>query len=203
MFGRKQPPSPADLRRQAVEAESELVEQALMMVTQGGRVVVSPATSGFDGRVLLAQTGDGWHAVTVGISSPDVDPVAEGVLGRGFELSMELPADAVDLTGGRPWVVDLLSSLAVTAVQGASYGPGSRLQNGNPLDGDPASVRTHLLFAPDVRLGRVTTPGGEELRLLQLVPVDAETLERAKAEGTETVLEQLRADDPLLQARLR
>lgn len=191
------------LRETALDAEGSLLEQALSMVTGGGRVVVCPGASGFDGRVALVGDADGWRAVTIGLSSPDVEASQPGLCGRGYELSMALPAGAVDLTGGRPWVVDALSSVALLAQQGARFGPGSRLRNATPLDGDPASVRSHLLFTQDTLLGSVTTPDGTTIRPLQLVPVDEATLDRAQSTSTEAVLAELTLADPSLVVRLR
>lgn len=206
MFGRRSKDDGApgqSLRERAVLAESSMLEQALTMATSGGQVVVAPASGGFDGKVVLVQAADGWHAVTVGLSSPDVPGVVDGVAGRGFELSMELAADAVDLAAGRPWVVDALSAVAELAQRGSRFGPGSRLASRTPLDGDPASTRTNLLFVPDTRVRQLTVPSGEVIELLQLVPVDDATLERAKAEGTDAVIAELREASPLLTAQVR
>lgn len=211
MFGRSKrkdpgpPMTPEQLRDANVAAESELIETSLLMATRN-KPLVAPGTGGFDGRVVVARTDEGWHAVTVGLCSPDVPADSEGASGLGYELSMTVAPDAVsadDRAAGLPWVVGALSAIALMAQQGRRFGPGSRLQNSNPLDGDPASTRTNLLFTHDRLFRTVTVPSGGVIELLQLVPVDDAMLERAKVEGTDVVLAELTQADPQLTALLR
>lgn len=193
---------PADPRARGVAALAELIETALRMV-HPGPVLRAPGAGGFDGLVLVANTGSGWHAVTVGLSSPDVPSAGEGLCGRGVELSLRMGEDAVDPSrADLPWPVRVLSALAVRVQQGDRIGPGTRWENRTPLDGDPASTATHLLFVPDRTLRRVETPLGE-IRLAQAVPVDAATLERARADGVDPVVAELLGDDPGAVAPLR
>lgn len=79
--------------------------------------------------------------------------------------------------------------------------PGHRLEN-NPLDGDPASNATDLLFTQDKDLRTIEGPMGL-ISIVALVPVTREELQRAKATSTEAVVEALRAQSPDLVASLR
>jgi hypothetical protein len=192
----------ADPRARGVAMLADLVETALRMV-HPGPVLRAPGTGGFDGLVLVTGAAGGWHLVTVGLSSPDVPSTADGVCGRGIELSLRVASEAVDPSrGGTPWPVGLLSALAVRVQQGDVIGPGTRWENRTPLDGDPASTATHLLFVPDRTLRRVQTPMGE-VGLAQAVPVDTATLERARSEGVEPVVAELLGSDPAAVASLR
>ena len=192
---------PVDPRTRGVTVLAELVETALRMV-HPGPVLRAPGTGGFDGLVLVTGTATGWHLVTVGLSSPDVPATGEGVCGRGVELSLRVDQDAVDPSRpGTPWPVGVLSALAVRVQNGDVIGPGTRWENHTPLDGDPASTATHLLFVADRTLRRVQTPMGE-VALAQAVPVDQAHLEQARVEGVEPVVADLLGSDPAAVAPL-
>lgn len=167
------------------------------------RVAVRPVPGKpFAGEIVAWDRGDHWHLHTVGLSTP----AEEGSTGeRPYELSLrcERSAAAFPLEGAPPWPVALLASLAGYVLEtGRDVGPGARLENRTPLDGDPASAAHHLLFVPDRLLRRLDGPTGV-VALLQAVPVTDEELARAKAGAADAIVADLATESPLLVARLR
>ncbi len=156
----------------------------------------------FDGAVLAYPLEDSWRLVTAGLARPDREGThpEPGSSGLGIELSLRLPLGEGKQPPG--WGAALLRTLADQVVaNGAAFLPGHRLENRNPLDGDPASVATCLIFIKDKDLGQVDGPTGI-FQFVQAVPVTAEELARARDESNDVVLDALRRDNPQLIARL-
>jgi hypothetical protein len=156
----------------------------------------------FDGAVLAYQLEDSWRLVTAGLARPDregaqPEPDSSGL---GIELSLRLPlGDAKQPPG---WGAELLRTLADQVVaKGAAFLPGHRLENRNPLDGNPASVASCLIFVKDVDLNRVDGPTGV-FQFVQAVPVTPDELARARDETNDVVIDALQKDNPELIAQL-
>ena len=203
-FGRKKdsteqvPPSLADrftgLVRDANKIRHPLLKPGVLPVPESERP--------FDGAILAYRLDDSWRLVTAGLARPDragAKPEPESS-GLGVELTIRLPLSDAEQPPG--WAAELLQTLADQIVaNGAAYLPGHRLENRTPLDGNPASVASSLLFVKDKDLSRVDGPTGV-FQFTQVVPVTVEELARARDESNEAVLAGLEADNPQLIARL-
>lgn len=113
---------------------------------------------------------------------------------------MRLPIGA----GKEPvaWGPDLLRTLADQVLTtGRPFLPGHRLENNDPIDGNPASNATCLLFTKDKDLSNVDGPTGV-FDIVQVVPVTHEELRRAKETSTDDVIASLREESPALIASL-
>lgn len=188
-----------DAQPSLAERWAGVVRDVYRVRLPGARPFEFPVTDRpYDGRVLAYRLDDGWQLVTAGLARPDrtLEPAVTGVSGLGVELTIRLP------TSDEPpgWATALLVTLADQVVQtGRPYLPGHRLQNSTPLDG--RSPATCLLFAADRLVHKVDGPTGG-FEFVQVVPVTPEEHARAQAEGTETVLDELRAGSPDLVAQL-
>jgi Suppressor of fused protein (SUFU) len=167
-----------------------------------GVLLVEPSERAFDGAVLAFRLPDSWRLVTAGLARPDRDRPAASpdASGLGIELSIRLAAG--DDSQPPPWGARLLRRLADEVLGSRTlFLPGHRLENTTPLDGDPASVATCLLFTGDVDLHRVDGPTGR-FEFVQLVPVSPGELREAQQTSTEAVVAKLREESPGLVARL-
>jgi suppressor of fused len=179
----------------------EMVQKAFRMrfaPVLPGILPIEPSDRPFDGVILAFRLPGHWKLVTVGIwqpDGPDQDPIP------GLELSINVPLG----DDGQPpgWAVTLLRTLGDQVVgKRVPFLPGHRLENNTPLDGDPASNATDLLFTGDRDLRTIEGPMGL-ITIVALVPVTREELQRAKDTSTDEVVEALREQSPDLVARLR
>jgi hypothetical protein len=184
-----------------------------------GVLALPPSDRPFDGALLAFRLTDSWRLVTAGLARPDhvVPAMPEGASGFGIELSVRLPVGDSGRAGDRgrdddhggagpdqpaPWASELLRVLADQVVaSGEPFLPGHRLENRNPLDGDPTSTATCLLFTADRDLHRVDGPTGV-FEFVQVVPVTRDELAEARDASTEAVIDRLLRDSPDLIARL-
>jgi suppressor of fused protein SUFU len=117
-----------------------------------------------------------WFYVTYGLSElftkvsdlPDVS-------GFGLELTMRVQRDAADSEAPQ-WVAELLGRLGELVYENAKpFWPGARMESQNATP------------APHGTVAFVTT-----------VAITAETLERMRADGTQSVVDEIRRANPLL-----
>jgi Suppressor of fused protein (SUFU) len=131
---------------------------------------------------------DFWHLVTYGLtevfSKSSDDPK---VSGWGYEFTMRVPRS----DGDPPqWPFGVLMSLAkLTQAGGQVFGPGHRLQTGQPLAGLPTRL-TAVAFTLDPLLGEIDTPHGH-MQFLLVVGITEEELSSMKASSTAAVLAQM------------
>lgn len=120
------------------------------------------------------------------------------VSGWGFEFTKRVSGDG---DGGEApaWPRALLDSLGKYVYSsGNAFDAGHRLDSGSPITGgNPPSRLTALAFADDPELGTIQTPNGE-LAFLGVVGITPDELAEMKTTTTATVLDRMRASNPLL-----
>lgn len=139
---------------------------------------------------------DVWLYLTFGLSelfekeSDDIE-----VSGWGIELTMRVPRTAPTPPA---WPLPVLAQLGQHVfVNGAPFAPGHRAGGNGLSTDDPASALMGLAFAEDPQLGQIITPNGH-VAFVTAVGVTASELERMRSTTTDAVLDELRANGPLL-----
>lgn len=142
-----------------------------------------------------------WHYVGLGLSElyqkdERSDP---GVSGLGYELTFRLIKDATE-SMPPTWPVDVMNGLGRPAMRGEiHFEPGHTIEIGSlgtNSDGSPSRY-TGVVLCDDPGLPPIDTPHGA-VRFLQIVPVDAATLTRARGGNGLAVIAELQATDPSL-----
>jgi hypothetical protein len=152
--------------------------------------------------VHVFDAGSFWHYIGLGLTELyGKESKRREVSGLGYELTFRLgkqPGESLPPV----WPLDLLNGLGRPAMLGKLVlDAGHTLQTG-PLaaEGDGEQY-VGVLVHEDPALPAIETPNGR-VRFLQLVPVDAETLARAKGGNAEVTLAELARRDPELVLRL-
>lgn len=142
--------------------------------------------------------GDHWHYVTYGLTElwPKEDGVDPDVSGWGYELTMRVAGSPPGEPPG--WPFGLLELIARHTQSNAHpFLVGDRLDLGTPLTSDEATLLTAVAVVPDPQLAEVSSPNGR-FEFRQIVGVTADELAEMRSSSNESVLDRLRAGNPLL-----
>lgn len=140
-----------------------------------------------------------WTVVTLGLTELDekVSHFPE-ISGYGFEFTMRLPRRQ-PATAPPDWCLRLLADLAARMRGGADFGPGDWIVTPHPIGGEAANAPlTGLAITHDPQLPRVDTPNGSAdfLTVVGLTSAEAEAAQQAGE--VDSILRDLREQDPLL-----
>ncbi|MEX1131836.1 MAG: suppressor of fused domain protein [Flavobacteriales bacterium] len=143
------------------------------------------------------------HVVSYGLSELYYNEEAAGqeFSKLGFELTFRVKRNEGD-DRDPTWVTVVMNNLARYLLKsGRWFEVNQFVPAGGPLCTDMQTEITGVVFALDTELGRMDTPHGE-VSFLQMVGITTAELSRLQAdpsmEAVETLIEELRARDPLL-----
>lgn len=160
----------------------------------------NPPENPFDG-VSIYDGGSFWHYVSFGLSDLYAKESDDDWSGFGFELTFRLTKSNDE----EPplWPINVMGTLGRAVFAGSAFGPGHSVNMVKPLDGPASSSAvTAVLLTKDPGLEDVrVTPHGK-LAFLLIVGVEGSVRERALAEGVETVLTEMRTNNPDLATRV-
>lgn len=175
---------------QAVDTLAEpVVARYALGVELGGSL---DAVAGYPGEGL-------WTMVTLGLTELDGKVTRfPDISGYGFEFTMRVPRPQ-PTTIPPDWARRLLADLAARMRGGADFGPGDWIVTPHPLGAVAANgPLTGLAITYDPQLTRIDTPNGavDFLTVVGLTTAEAEAAQRAGE--VRSILDDLRAQDPLL-----
>lgn len=158
----------------------------------------NPPENPFDG-VSIYDAGSFWHYVSFGLTDLYAKESDGEWSGFGYEFTFRL---AKSSEGEPPlWPINVMGSLGRAVFTGSAFGPGHSVNMVKPLNGGQNTI-TAVLLTKDPGLERVReTPHGD-LAFLLIVGVEGALRERAITEGIDSVLNEIRAQNPALVTSL-